>query len=172
MKVLRTAVMIALTACLAFEPVASRAAGDDGRSRVTGGGRVFVSSQLERTGNTVSFSVSSLPRGDNVIGRVTYVEQGPFGDGTGVWEARPDCLVVDGDTAWIGGEIDHVQGGSTAGGKFSLRVIDHGVRDEAMGDIIEVAFGANVAGDCTDTGLDRASLELARGVVDVQASTD
>ncbi len=172
MKGLRTTLLVALTACLAFEPVTSRAAGDDGRSRAIGGGRVILSSQLEHMGNAVTFSVSSLPRGDNVQGRVNYVEVGPSGEGTGRWEGRPDCLVVEGDTAWIGGEIgDKYE--SEATGRFALRVTDGGAREEAMGDVLEIAFGPNTRGDCTDWSLDDlTNLDLGRGTADVQASTD
>jgi hypothetical protein len=172
MRLLRQALVVALAASLAFVPVSSRAAGDDGRSRAMGSGEMVLSTHSEYMGNTLTFDVSSLPHGDNVRGEIFYNELGPSGTGLGRWKGNPDCFRVSGTTAYVAGDVI-AQDGSTASGRFWLKVSDDALRDEVSPDVIQLAFGPEVVSDCVgfnDPDLD--DLELARGATTVQGSSD
>ncbi|HEX9695685.1 MAG TPA: hypothetical protein VGB64_05160, partial [Actinomycetota bacterium] len=87
---------------------ASHGGPDDGSPMdwARGGGQVVLDPEnLERAGDTLAFTAQVRPPAGSAEGRVQYVQTSEAGQDMELWNGSVDCLVVDGNTATIGGTI-------------------------------------------------------------------
>lgn len=153
-------VIPALVSALAL--VGGAAAADHGMDQAHGGGQVvFDASDLERAGDTIGFTAQGGDFGAS--GQFTYVATSLAGAEMDRWQGQVDCLVVEGDTAELGGEI-RSNPGSTVSGRFAVLVKDNGEPTEGQGtDTILIKYGEDVEGECEEDWSEVTELVLARG---------
>ncbi|HEY5546067.1 MAG TPA: hypothetical protein VIK50_08435 [Gemmatimonadaceae bacterium] len=84
---------------------------------VTGSGQYVLDGMLR----TFAFTVRTMPDG-SVRGRFSGATHQPLIS----WSGRLDCLVVDGNTAWIGGVYEHATNPSLVGVGFAFKAVDNG----------------------------------------------
>jgi hypothetical protein len=91
---------------------------------------------------TFSFTVRRMPDG-SVQGRFSGGQHQP----TNMWSGRLDCLVIEGNTAWIGGVYEHATNPNLVGTGFVFKVRDVGEGHGSEPDTTSRAMrGSN---DCT-----------------------
>jgi hypothetical protein len=93
---------------------------------------------------TFSFTVRSMPDG-GVSGRFSGGRHQPANK----WSGRLVCLVIEGNTAWIGGVYEHATNPSLVGNEFVFKVKDVGEGKDPASEPDSTSRAMRGSSDCT-----------------------